>query len=163
MTVWIIMSILPSCNSLKNGKSENITLRVLNYGRSSAKLLYTEESKSMPSGKKRTTDYQLKILERTDTIKLTKGVQFGIEYILEAPSSRLIKITTIWTYPSTMINDQGNKYSMLKYDIEKYTNQYTYSNYTLEDNYEMIPGKWNLKILYGNTELLNKTFYLKEQ
>ncbi len=116
----------------------------------------------MPSGTRRTTEYKLNILEHTDTIKLSKGVQFGIEYILEAPSAKPITITTIWTFPKTMTNDQGKKFDLAKYNIEKYTNQYTYSNYTLEDDYEMIPGKWNIKILFNNEELLNKDFYLIE-
>ncbi len=160
--IFIIISTLCGCTVLKNTKSEKIELRVLNYGRSSAKLLYTKKDNNMPSGNKRTTDYELTILEHTDTIKLIKDVQFGIEYVIESPTTKPITLTTVWTFPTTMINDLGKKYDMIKYDIEKYTNQYTYSNYTLEADYEMIPGKWNVKIFNKDKMLLDKDFYLIE-
>lgn len=62
--------IISGCSILKNNKSDLVKIKVLDYGRSSAKLLYTDENKSMPSGEKRTTDYKLNILESTDKIKL---------------------------------------------------------------------------------------------
>lgn len=49
------------------------------------KLLWTEKSAAMPSGEKGTTDFKLIIVEVTDTIKIHKGAQFGIEYILQSP------------------------------------------------------------------------------
>lgn len=61
-----------------------------------------------------------------------------------------------------MTNDQGVGFDKVSYDIEKYTNQYTYSNYTLEEPYEMLPGKWNIQILYNDKVLLDKNFYLIE-
>lgn len=157
-----LVLIITGCSLLKNNQSDKLKLKVLNYGRSSTKLLFTDKDKNMPSGVKRTTDYKLNIIEVTDTIKLHKGVQFGIEYILESPSTKLITLKTIWTYPSIMTNNLGKKFSKVDYEIEKYSNQYTYSNYTLEEPYEMLPGRWNIQIIYNDNLLLNKNFYLVE-
>lgn len=161
-SIALIAILFSSCSLMKNNKTERVELKVLNYGKSSAKLLYTEKSNEMPSGEKPTTDYKLNIIEVTDTIKLHKGVQFGIEYILESPTTKLITLTTIWTYPSIMKNNEGKMYEKVEYKIDKYTNQYTYSNYTLEEPYEMLPGKWNIKILYRDKVILDKNFYLVE-
>jgi hypothetical protein len=161
-SIALIAIVLSSCSFMKNSKSERVELKILNYGESSAKLLYTENNNEMPSGEKPTTDYKLNIIKVTDTIKLHEGVQFGIEYIIEAPASKLITLTTIWTYPSKMKNNEGKMYEKVEYKIDKYTNQYTYSNYTLEEPYEMLPGKWNVKILYGQKVILDKNFYLIE-
>lgn len=158
----VIMLLFSSCSLMKHSKSDNIEIKVLNYGRSSAKLLCTDKNENMPSGKKRTTDYKLNIIEKTDTIKLNIGAQFGIEYIINAPYTKLITLTTIWTFPSTMTTNQGKKYEKIEYEIDKYTNQYTYSNYTLEEPYEMIPGKWNIKLVYNGGTILDKDFYLIE-
>lgn len=162
LTFTLIMILFISCSLVKDRKSEKVELKVLNYGKCFAKLLYTDTNNEMPSGEKRTTDYRLHIIEVTDTIKLNEDVQFGIEYILEARPTKLITLTTIWTYPSTMKNNEGKMYEKVEYQIDKYTNQYTYSSYTLEEPYEMLPGKWNLKILYGDNLLLDKNFYLVE-
>lgn len=161
-SIALIAVLLSNCSLMKSNKTERVELKVLNYGKSSAKLLYTEKNNNLPSGEKRTTDYKLNITEVTDTIKLYKGVQFGIEYILESSTTKLITLTTIWTYPSIMKNNEGKTYEKAEYNIDKYTNQYTYSNYTIEEPYEMLPGKWNLKIRYGNKEILDKNFYLVE-
>ena len=54
---------------MKNNKTERVELKVLNYGKSSAKLLYTEKSNEMPSGEKPTTDYKLNIIQKKVTLK----------------------------------------------------------------------------------------------
>lgn len=157
-----IILISLSCTFMKQEKPDKIELKVLNYGRSSAKVLYTKKDKNMPSGEKRTTDYKLNIIEKTDSIKLNIGNQFGIEYIIRSPSDKLVNLKTIWTFPSTMTNNEGRKFEKIEYKIDKYTNQYSYSNYTLEEPYEMIPGKWNIKIVHQAKIILNKDFYLIE-
>lgn len=160
LAVALLAILWSSCQSMRNGKSDKVDIKVLNYGRSSTKLLYTEKNTEMPSGEKSTTDYKLNIIEATDTIKLYKDVQFGIEYFIKSSTTRLITLTTIWTFPSTMTNNEGKKFEKVEYQIDKYTNQYSYSNYTLEEPYEMLHGKWNVKILYKNKVLLDKNFYL---
>ena len=162
LSVALIAIIFSNCSLMKDNNSDRVELKVLNYGRSSAKLLYTEKNNELPSGEKRTTDYKLNIIEATDTIKLHKGVQFGIEYIIEAHKTKSITLTTIWTYPSPMKNNAGKVFEKAQYHIDKYTNQYTYSNYTIEEQSEMLPGKWNIKILYKDKIILDKDFYLVE-
>lgn len=68
--------------------------------------------------------------------------------------------TDSYTFPSIMINKNGKMFEKVAYKIKKYTNQYTYSNYTLEEPNEMLAGDWNLKILYNDQILLNKNFHL---
>ncbi len=159
----ILTLTISSCVFVGQPNPDNVTIQILNYGERSAKLLYEEDDKNMPSGKKTTTDYNLGITKNTDTIEIYKGVQFGIEYEIQSPKQKLIELKTVWTYPEEMINQDGKSFDRTEYYINKLTNEYTYSNYTLENNYEMIEGKWNISIFYKSKELLNKNFILKRK
>lgn len=51
-TIILTALLLGSCSAKKDNKAEQVHLKVLNYGRSSTKLLWTEKSAAMPSGEK---------------------------------------------------------------------------------------------------------------
>jgi hypothetical protein len=156
----ILTTLFSSCIFIGKPDPNEVEIKILNFGKSSAKLLYDEVDKNMPSGKKSTTDFKLNILETTDTIRIYKGAQFGIEYIIESPEQKLIKLKTVWTYPDKMVNKEGKTFYQTEYFINKLTNEYTYSNYTLENDYEMLEGKWNISLFYDTKELINKNFTL---
>jgi len=165
VTITILFStalilVISSCVFVGQPDPSNVNIQILNYGESSAKLLYEKEDKNMPSGKKSTTDYKLGITKTTDTIEIYKGVQFGIEYEIQSPKQKIIELKTIWSCPKEIIDQNGKSFDKTEYYINKLTNEYTYSNYTLENDYEMIEGKWNISIFYKSKELLNKNFML---
>lgn len=164
LTSFIIAIVLilffNSCMFISKPDPNNVSIEILSAGKSNSKLLYTEKDNRMPSGEKATTDYNLNITEVTDSIKLYPGSQFGVEYIIKSPSKKKITLKTVWTYPQTMITEKGRTFDKIEYEIDKLTNEYTYSSYLIEESYEMIPGDWNLKLYYENKMLLDKTFVL---
>lgn len=149
-----------SCMFIGKPNPNDVSIEILNAGKSNAKLLYTVKDDRMPSGEKATNDYKLNITEVTDSIKIYAGSQFGVEYIIKSPSNKMITIKTVWTFPRTMTTEKKRKFDKIEYEIDKPTNAYTYSSYSLEKSYEMIPGDWNLKLYYENKMLLDKTFVL---
>jgi hypothetical protein len=148
-----------SCVSKKAIKKEVLSITEIGYGLSSAKILSEKELKNSPSGKHLTTDYILNIIEKTDSIKTIDKAQFGVEYIVNSSVKKNVEITIVWKYPKGMKNIYGKEISETIYPIEKLTNEYTYSNFTLE-KLECIKGIWIFEIYHKSNKLYSKKFYL---
>lgn len=95
----------------------------------------------------------------TDTIYGEIGIHFGMEYMVKSPIDTSIKIKKVWIFPKTMINNNGEEFCQFKRDLIIKTNYIYYSGYEFEDNYEIIPGKWILR-LYFNDKLLYEKVYI---
>lgn len=152
--------LLSSCGFIEKPNPKDVTTKILNYGEGSAKVLEEHEDENVPSGKRFTTDYNLGISQTSDTINLYKGVQFGIEYIIESPRSSLIDIKTVWYFPSSIVNNERREFSASEYSIRKLTNKYTYSSYELNQDYEMKEGEWIIELFYEDKKILKKSFFL---
>jgi len=151
---------LASCYLLINPNPRDVTTEILNYGEGSAKVLSEHKDENVPAGKRFTTDYKLGISKTSDSIKIEKGVQFGIEYIIETPKTGLIEVKTIWNYPDTISNNRRKKFIKSEYIISKVTNEYTYSSYEINEEFEMIAGDWILQLFYQEKLILHKKFML---
>ena len=158
--IFSLIICLSSCIFLDKPNPEDVSTQILNYGEGSAKILSEHNDENVPSGKRFTTDYKLGITETNDTIRIFKGAQFGIEYIIESPKNRLIEIKTVWSYPNSMTNKDGIVFSKSEYLIDKLTNEYTYSSYELIENFEMQEGEWMLELFYEEKSILKKIFIL---
>lgn len=158
--LWPLLSILAACNSATYITQQDISIRELNYGLSKAAVLSKVKLESSPSGFKQITGHKLEIIKHTDTIELGAKIQFGVEYVIEAPENTIIPIKTIWTYPEGMTNLDGNRIQNTEYTIQKETNTYTYSNYSIDAPNERVPGVWKIELFYHEKKLYEKNFYL---
>lgn len=61
-----------------------------------------------------------------------------------------------------MVTKSNIETDKIEYEIYKLTNEYTYSNNTLEEDFEMVSGRWNLKLFYEDKMILDKTFVLMD-
>ncbi|MFN3403504.1 MAG: DUF3859 domain-containing protein [Cytophagaceae bacterium] len=140
--------------------SNSLQVKELNYGKSTVQKLYETKMKKSPSGHHNITAEKLNIVKRTDTIEAKIGEQFGIEYELISKKNETIKIQITWLFPEGMKDQNGKEIRKLTYEIPKNTNEYTYSNYTLEDENEVVKGQWVFIISKGGKELYRKSFWL---
>jgi hypothetical protein len=115
---------------------------------------------SSPNKKLNTTDFGLELIKTTDSIPAQIGVQFAIMYRLNSKKNKTIPVNIIWVYPKGMTDVNGLEISETSYIIKKKTNIYEYSNYTLENECEVVKGKWVFKMIIDNEQVYEKYFYL---
>lgn len=145
--------LIVSCTTLK--------IEELNYGISQSKKLGVEKLENSPTGYRNIADLKLKIIEKTDSIKANIGTSFGVEYKIISPENKDQDILLTWEFPVGMLDSKGKPIKKLSYRISKPTNDYTYSNYTLENQNEVVKGKWSFIISSLNgKQLYKKDFYL---
>jgi hypothetical protein len=143
----------PSCKDIK--------IKELGYGQSNAKILVRDRLQNTPSEEHLTTDYQLNIIKKTDTIDAQTGAQFGVEYIISSKANKELLITTVWKYPYGVKNKKGEIIPETRYQVMKPANQYTYSNFTMTEQGEVVKGLWTLELYYESKLLYSRTFILK--
>jgi hypothetical protein len=146
----LLISNLSSCLSTRT--------TIISYGYCKTEILKSTILESSPSGYRLTTGYNLNILKKTDTIPIFDGQQFGIEYKIISKKED-IEIITVWEYPEGVKDINGMPLKKTTYPINKSTNVYQYSNFTLGDGY-LVPGKWTLKLFDGKKLILQKAFHL---
>lgn len=140
--------------------STNVKVKELNYGKSKVEKLYETKMKKSPSAHHNTTADKLYIIKKTDTIEAKLGEQIGIEYKLISDKTEIISIDITWIFPEGMKDQNGKVIKKLTYESLKVTNEYTYSNYTLEGENEIVKGKWFFIISKSGKELYRKSFLL---
>ncbi|MEI7597528.1 MAG: DUF3859 domain-containing protein [Bacteroidota bacterium] len=153
--LFLLLIILPALTGCKI-----MNIKELNYGQSNAAILYKEKLPNSPSNNHNTTDFKLNIIKRTDTIAAKIGNQFGVEYkiINDENFSDMFQIT--WIFPKGMCDINGKPLKKITYDTVKLTNEYSYSNYTLETDNELVKGKWTFVLSYKGRKLYEKSFIL---
>lgn len=152
--------LLGACSFVVNRNSEAIEIQELDYGIGKAELISTWKNEKSPTGKIRTTGEEFKIIKRTSEIPLAIGSQFGVNYVVRSSSLSQLNLTFRWTYPKTIVNNQGKKFSQVEFDLVKPTDAYTYSTYTIEEDYEMVEGEWTFSILKGKELIYERKFNL---
>lgn len=149
--IALLLSTLFSCTTLK--------IEELSYGRSNSKILRKTTMDSSPNGSHNSTQVNLNIIEKTDSINAILGVQFGVEYkVVSKKAYEDIDLT--WYFPIGMTDKNGKKVNSFTYTINKPTNSYTNSNFTLEEKYEVVKGLWTFTISKKGKELYRRNFYL---
>jgi len=154
-----LLALVKTYDSSAQNKNE-IKVKEINYGPSSVAKLYSDKMKRSPSGNHNITAEKLSILKRTDTAQAVVGAQFGIEYELISEKNEETDIEITWLFPDGMTDLKGKKMQKLTYTTSKLTNSYTYSNYTLEGENEVVKGEWVFIISKGGKELYRRNFFL---
>jgi len=95
----------------------------------------------------------------TDTINGEIGTHFGIEYMVKTPFDTSLNIKKVWIFPDKMIGENGKKYYQLKRDLTIDTNASLFTSYGFDNDFEIIPGKWILR-LYCNSKLLYEKIFI---
>lgn len=150
-----------SCNMAKTN-SASLTFKELSYGVISAggtSVVDDDDDKS-PSGNT-VKHTKLSVSEVTDTIIGEIGAVFGVNFILQSNVNAYIPVTRKWTFPSKIGDSSGEKVKSVSRQDVITTNSNQWMYYTLEQEYEIVKGKWMLQYFYKGQEIYKKTFILE--
>ena len=81
------------------------------------------------------------IIKQADFIKIAPKANFGTGYIVNAKDTMDISIDIEWIYPKAVKNEQGEKFKSIRYSTKRPTNISSASSYSLDADYEVVPGK----------------------
>jgi len=99
----------------------------------------------------------------TTTIPAKAGVKFGFEYMLTgSPDAAKVTVRDELHYPAPGGMPPGASQPLLVAPSgdDASINRSFYSGYTLEEPWELLPGKWEFQIWLGNRELCSQEFKL---
>lgn len=149
-----------SCSGVKF--INNSTTEIINYGvlsSESTKINDDFDEKSVTGNT--VLQKELKVIEKTDTIEGKIGQIFGINFTIKHSETKMIPVKRVWTLPkeTIMLNGEPTK-SITRSDyITTNTSEWMY--YTIENESEIIKGKWTIQYFYMNKEVLKKEFFIK--
>lgn len=120
------------------------------------------------NGRVSETTIQHNVLEKTqlvetvDRIPAKHGVEFGVEYVLRSKMNEKIRLLIEWRYPKPIVDPtNGAKIENIMYNIDLPTNMVNISDYTLEQDFEIVKGEWELLIYYNYKTIYSRKFVLE--
>jgi hypothetical protein len=156
--LFFIYTLFAIVNSYSQN-SKAIEFVEINYGMVKVSRERTEIQANSPTGSRGILE-SFEFINITDSVPAVLKNNFGIEYMLKATDSTEIDVTIEWIYPEKIINTEGKKFKTIKYTTQRYTNEPTFSSYSLDEPYELVKGKWKMNIYAYNKLLYSKTFIL---
>ena len=110
-----------------------------------------------PSG----SDAGIKLIKKTSTIEARIGVTFGFQYVVVGrPRSEQVQLTEITLFPPPGLKDPKVKSMMLRHEqqIDVAIGELDATLFTLEHDWELVPGKWIFELRQGDRLLASETF-----
>jgi hypothetical protein len=162
MRVSVILPLIIIFGCAASRKSEDHLIKVteLNYGISKTDEPLKATMDASPSGTHSLAD-NFSITKKTDRVPAIPGQQFGTEYIIKTKRAEVVTLEQVWIFPQEIKDDKGNVFTEVRYPMHKQTNEKSYSNYTLEKNFEIVKGKWTFIMLHEGKEIFRRDFYLE--
>jgi hypothetical protein len=114
-------------------------------------------------GIKRNTIDNVRHAATTTTIPLQKGVQFGYSYkIIGQPDGAQVDIKLVTNYPAPGLRSPSSGKPVMRAERirKRLIGETSVTTYTLEDDFELVPGVWTFEIYDGDRKLVTKTFTL---
>jgi hypothetical protein len=132
----------------------------LNYGMYASQTGETQKMDESPSGDHRVVIKQV-LLKKTEKIPAKIGSDFGTEYKLVSNSSDTVTLQLEWIFPHTIIDPvKKASFKSIKYAIDLPLNATNGSTYSLDNDFEVVKGTWQLNIYYEDKIIYSKKFEL---
>jgi len=157
--LFLLFSTIVSCVSNKLGEGE-ISITETNYGLYKAVATGQIDNEQSATGKTNVA-HNIGFYETTTNIPLTKGIQFGAEFIVNGKANQEVELEVVWTYPQKIKNNNEVEFSQYKSTSTRSTNDKTWTGYIINKDYEMVKGVWLLEIFYKNKKLYQKEFIVQ--
>jgi hypothetical protein len=101
------------------------------------------------------------VINKTDSIEMKLGSRFGVEYQLVSSKELSIPLEAEWVFPRKIINTEGKAFKNLRYNTSRSTNEKTFSSYSLDKEFELVPGRWTFRLYFKKKIIYQRYFYLK--
>jgi hypothetical protein len=131
--------------------------------------IYTADQKLdsiSAQGIKRGTIVNARHAATTTTIPVQKGVQFGYRYKIKGqPAGAQVDIKLVTNYPAPGLRSPSSSTPVMRSERirKRLIGETNIATYTLDDDFELVPGIWTFEIYDGNRKLLSKAFTLVNQ
>lgn len=133
---------------------------IIEFGVYTSKISQTVSESDTTMGKRHIVK-EILLVKQTDEIQAEIGVQFGFRYIVRGvPEGAKAQISMV-----TILPPEGLRNT--KTGDVKYRNQHTVYNtlgkksfraYLIEEEWEIVSGKWTFQLFHENRKLAEKTF-----
>ena len=132
----------------------------LSYGMYASQTIEKEKMDESPSGDHKVVAKQV-LLKKTERVLAKIGSEFGTEYKLVGDSKDTVTLQLEWIFPHEM-TDPVKKVSFksIKYPIDLPVNAANASTYSLDNDFEVVKGAWQLNIYYKDKIIYSKKFEL---
>jgi len=141
-------------------KEANFKLSEISYGIYQSQTVEKEAMAESPSGDHKVVTKQV-LLKKTEKIPAKIGAEFGTEYKLTGNTKEVVTLQLEWIFPHE-ITDPVKKVSFksIKYPIDLPVNATNASTYSLDNDFEVVKGTWQLNIYYNDKIIYSKKFEL---
>lgn len=165
MKKFLFFTILPLslCSYIKvNAQQKDASFKFseISYGTYRSQTVEKESMAESPSGDHKVVTKQI-LLKKTEKIPAKIGTEFGTEYKLTGNSKDIVTLQLEWVFPKE-ITDPVKKVSFksIKYPIDLPANATNASTYSLDNDFEVVKGPWQLNIYYNEKIIYSKKFEL---
>jgi hypothetical protein len=132
---------------------------ITQFGVYEYKVTNTQDLSGTAAGTLQSVDY--KFVSETTTIKARRGVGFGIEYrLLGSPKDARVPLRSVTIFPAAGLRNPktGERFERNEYIEDKEIGSLLLKGYTLDDDWEVVPGTWTFQVWFGDKMLVEKSF-----
>lgn len=102
--------------------------------------------------------YEFKVTKATDSVPAKLNTVFGLAFKVNGPDTYDLKYTIEWVYPVPMDEGDGKLYGGVRTNLSMATNKDNDAFFTFTQPYQLIKGKWKLRIYFGDKKVYAQTF-----
>ncbi len=134
---------------------------IVQFGFYEYKVTNTEDLRGTAAGTLKSVDY--KFVSKTTSAPARTGIGFGFEYRLNgAPNGAKVPIRNVTIFPPGGVRNPktGETFERSEYVSDKTIGEVSLKGYSLDDDWEVVPGTWTHQIWFGDRMLAEKSFTL---
>ena len=138
-----------------------VTVEITQFGIYEATVTGSVEASGTAAGRVQGVNYNF--VSTTTAIPACKGVRFGFEYrVMGEPAGASISIRSVTLFPADGVRNpkSGQQFSRSEYMENREIGAVSLKGYSLDDDWEAVPGQWVQQVWYGDTLLAEKRFTL---
>ena len=98
------------------------------------------------------------LVRATTNVTARAGTRFGFRFTIHgAPSNAPVVLTMVGEHPPLEDPQTGKTQTRDEYQLESWIGQ-TYTSYSFDHEWELIPGKWKFEVWYKGKKLCEQSF-----
>jgi len=157
LAVFLAATISHSQTNVYSKKFGKLEFVKLDHGIAQVVTAATEKMENSPTGDRGWLN-NFVIAEVTDSIPAILKTSFGVVYTMKSDTKMDIDVDIEWVYPKKITNEKNQSFKSIRYTTNRPTNEITASSYSLDEDYELVTGKWTMNIYIGKKEVYTKSF-----
>ncbi len=102
-------------------------------------------------------------VKTTTTVPAQLGANFGFRYkVIGQPDGATVRLRKVTIIPRPGIHNPktGNTTVRSEYFLDRKIGETSFTNFTLEDAWEVVPGTWTFELWAGDRKLASQSFTL---